>query len=131
MAAEPTNGMGEPRARQDGAERPLGDPRRRLGARGERLARDHLEARGFEIVEANFRTRHGELDLVGRNERFLVFCEVKTRISKRGPGPLGPLSAIGPRKRRRLRLMAREGLPAAAPPSPPPPQDPPSGARRE
>jgi putative endonuclease len=112
MATEPTNGTGEPRARQDGVERPLGDPRRRLGALGERLAHEHLEARGFEILEANFRTRHGELDLVGRSERFLVFCEVKTRISKRGPGPLGPLSAIGPRKRRRLRLMAREWLAA-------------------
>src|ERR671911_296288 len=123
MATEPTNGTGEPRARQDGTERPLGDPRRRLGALGERLAREHLEARGFEIMEANFRTRHGELDLVGRNERFLVFCEVKTRISKRGPGPLGPLSAIGPRKRRRLRLMAREWLPARGIQGPPPPEN--------
>src|SRR5918995_335505 len=123
MATEPTNGTGEPRARQDGTERPLGDPRRRLGALGERLAREHLEARGFEIMEANFRTRHGELDLVGRNERFLVFCEVKTRISKRGPGPLGPLSAIGPRKRRRLRLMAREWLAAPGPSGAPAPEN--------
>ena len=51
-----------------------GDPRRRLGARGEELAARHLEARGFEIVERNFRTRYGELDVIARDERFLVVC---------------------------------------------------------
>ena len=76
----------------------MGDPRRRLGALGERLAREHLEARGFEVVEANFRTRQGELDLVARNGRFLVFCEVKTRIRRGRPGPLGPFAAIGARR---------------------------------
>ena len=41
----------------------LADPRRALGATGERLARSHLEARGLAILDTNFRTRHGELDL--------------------------------------------------------------------
>jgi len=93
-----------------------GDPRSRLGAKGERLARRHLEARGFEILDANFRTRHGELDLVAADERHLVFCEVKTRIVDRQGGELGPFdefgpfAAIGARKRRQVRLMAREWL---------------------
>ena len=87
------------------------DPRRRLGALGERLAADHLQARGFTIVERNFRTRRGELDLVANDGRHLVFCEVKTRVlGEGGPGPFGPLVAIGPDKRRRLRAMAREWL---------------------
>jgi putative endonuclease len=103
---------GEPESGQRRAEVGSGDPRRSLGALGERLARDHLEARGFEIVDANFRTRLGELDVVARDERFLVFCEVKTRIRRGEPGPLGPFAAIGSRKRRRLRLMAREWLSA-------------------
>jgi putative endonuclease len=91
------------------------DPRRALGAQGERLARRHLEARGLTILDANFRTRHGELDIVAADERCLVFCEVKTRVR---PGAaqrdceLGPFAAIGPRKRRRLRLLAREWLAA-------------------
>ena len=46
-------------------------------------------ARGLEIIDRNFRTRYGELDLVARDERYLVFCEVKTRIVRRSPGPLG------------------------------------------
>ena len=89
------------------------DPRRRLGDRGEELAARHLEARGLQVVERNFRTRHGELDVVARDARFLVFCEVKTRISRgrrSGAGELGPFAAIGARKRLKVRLIAREWL---------------------
>ena len=92
------------------------DPRRRLGAKGERLAAQHLEARGCEVIARNFRTRFGELDLVARDERFLVFCEVKTRIvlgtgrSPRTANPLGPFASIGLRKQRQVRAMAREWL---------------------
>jgi putative endonuclease len=99
------------------------DPRRRLGAAGEELAARHLEARGLEILDRNYRTRHGELDLVARDERCLVFCEVKTRILRGPPGPLGPLAAIGARKQRRVRAMASEWLTGAherlGPSSPP------------
>lgn len=99
------------------------DPRRTLGAKGERLAAHHLEARGCEVIARNFRTRFGELDLIARDARFLVFCEVKTRTvrgplaSARIPGappgpanPLGPFASIGPRKQLQVRAMAREWL---------------------
>jgi putative endonuclease len=86
------------------------DSRRQLGAKGEELARRHLEARGFTVLDANFRTRHGELDLVAADRCHLVFCEVKTRVLSGPPGELGPFAAIGARKRRQVRLMAREWL---------------------
>ena len=93
------------------------DPRRKLGVQGERLAAKHLEARGCEVIARNFRTRFGELDLVARDERFLVFCEVKTRIVRATAGsvptsanPLGPFASIGSRKQRRVRAIAREWL---------------------
>lgn len=90
------------------------DPRRALGAAGERLARTHLEALGLTVLDTNFRTRHGELDIVAADRTCLVFCEVKTRIARcSGPdsrSELGPFAAIGPRKRRRLRLLSREWL---------------------
>jgi putative endonuclease len=89
------------------------DSRRRLGALGEELAARHLEARGLEVVERNYRTRYGELDIVARDPRFLVFCEVKTRIVRDGTPSgdvLGPFAAIGARKRRQVRAMAREWL---------------------
>ena len=84
------------------------DPRRRLGARGEELATRHLEARGLEVVERNFRTRYGELDVVSSTGACLVFCEVKARTAHGRNGPATALEAVGPAKRRRLRLMARE-----------------------
>jgi putative endonuclease len=101
-----------------------GDPRRRLGARGEELAARHLEARGLEVVERNFRTRHGELDVVARDARFLVFCEVKTRVvrSSDAAAALGPFAAIGARKQRQVRAMAREWLSGGSLDGPRPPE---------
>ena len=87
----------------------MSDPRRALGALGERLAADHLRRAGYRIVDRNFRTRFGELDIVAADERCLVFCEVKTRVRGRNGGP-SPFDSIGPDKRRRLRAMAAQWL---------------------
>ncbi|MBA2506174.1 MAG: YraN family protein [Thermoleophilaceae bacterium] len=86
------------------------DTRRELGALGEQLARRHFEQLGYELIEANFRTRFGELDIVARGEGCLVFCEVKTRVGSGLNGPANPLDAIGLAKRRRLRMMAGQWL---------------------
>src|SRR3954454_25022441 len=86
------------------------DPRRRHGELGETIAEQHLQHRGYRILARNFRTRFGELDLVAADERTLVFCEVKTRLSGSSRGPAAPLDAIGARKRERLRRMARQWL---------------------
>jgi putative endonuclease len=83
------------------------DHRQHLGALGERLAAEHLGRRGFVIVERNFRTRWGELDLIAFDGRTLAFCEVKTR---RTGGPGAPLDAIGARKRTQVRKMAGRWL---------------------
>jgi putative endonuclease len=89
---------------------PGSDHRRHLGALGEELARRHLEARGLTVLDSNFRTRYGELDLVAADDRCLVFCEVKTRLGPRRSAELGPLASVGPRKRRQVRRIAREWL---------------------
>jgi putative endonuclease len=84
------------------------DPRHRLGQLGEQLAVDHLTRRGFEIVERNYRTRWGELDIVGFDGTTLVFCEVKTRrLDARGQSPF---DAIRHRKRSQVRKMAGRWL---------------------
>jgi putative endonuclease len=90
------------------------DRRRRLGRLGERIARDHLAARGLAVIDSNFRTARGELDLVAASEQVLVFCEVKTRVTDGAPGPFGPLTGVDGRKRRRVRRMAREWLGACS-----------------
>ncbi len=51
------------------------------GNEGEKLATDYLKAKGFEIVERNYRYKHSEIDIIARRENWLVFVEVKTRSS--------------------------------------------------
>ncbi len=51
------------------------------GAWGEALAADYLRQKHYEIVAAGYRCRFGEIDLIVRNRKFLVFVEVKTRKS--------------------------------------------------
>ena len=60
---------------------------------GERIAAAHLAERGFQVLERNFRTRYGELDLVLAGEGCIVFCEVKTRVGAGRSGPAGALDA--------------------------------------
>lgn len=86
------------------------DTRRALGELGERMAAEHLAGCGYRILDRNYRTRGGELDLVAGSHSHLVFCEVKTRVAGSASGPEGPLDAIGPGKRRRVRRMAGEWL---------------------
>ena len=96
------------------------DHRRRLGELGESLAAGHLERRGYSVIDRNFRTRYGELDLVAADRRCLVFCEVKSRV---GPaGGIGPLAAVGPAKRGQVRRMARQWLAERGDRGPRPPQ---------
>jgi putative endonuclease len=84
------------------------DHRPELGRRGEQLAAEHLVRRGFEIVERNYRTRWGELDIVAFDGRTLAFCEVKTR--RMAAGGTSPLEAVRSLKRSRVRKMAGSWL---------------------
>jgi len=99
--------------RSSRAPRPSPDPRHVLGREGERHAREHLERLGFAILDANFRTRHGELDLVAFDGCTLVFVEVKTRRAGGG----SPWWNLHHAKRGQVRAMARAWL-AATPARP-------------
>ena len=76
-------------------------PPRDLGAgAGERLAAEHLVRRGYRILERNYRTRWGELDIVAFDGATLAFCEVKTRrLGGRHGQPRS--KPVHPRKRAR------------------------------
>ena len=69
-----------------------------------------MSRRGFEILERNYQTRWGELDIVAFDGRTLVFCEVKTR--RLAPGAGHPFDALRRIKRARVRKMARSWLAA-------------------
>ncbi len=84
------------------------DDRLQIGRLGEQLAADHLVRRGFEIVERNYRTRWGELDIVAFDGRTLAFCEVKTR--RLSPGCRHPFEALRTLKQVQVRKMAGRWL---------------------
>jgi putative endonuclease len=85
------------------------DPRRDLGNAGEHAAAAWYRARGFDIIDRNWRVREGEIDLVARRGATIVFCEVKTRSSDR----FGlPVEAVTKAKQRRLRTLAMRWLAA-------------------
>jgi putative endonuclease len=84
------------------------DPRHHLGRLGERMAAEHLERRGYEVVTRNHRTRFGELDIVACDASTLVFCEVKTRRAGGGAG--SALDAVAPQKQSQVRRMAAAWL---------------------
>lgn len=54
--------------------------RQKLGKKGEEIASRYLSSKGFRIIEKNFRKKYSEVDIVGIDDKTLVFVEVKTRI---------------------------------------------------
>lgn len=79
--------------------------RQGLGARGERLARAHLEGLGYRVLEANHRTAGGEIDLVALEGGALVIVEVRTR---RGQEYGTPEESVVGVKAQRLAALAEE-----------------------
>jgi putative endonuclease len=86
--------------------------RRRMGQVAEDLAAERLAAAGWQIAERNARTRYGELDIVARDGRALVFVEVKAGRLGAPYGPERPIEAIDHRKQRQVRRLAAAWLAA-------------------
>ena len=84
---------------------------RQLGSCGEAYAAEWLTLRGWRVIDRNWRSRYGELDLVALDtNREIVFIEVKTRRStEQGP----PQAAVDARKQSNLRRAAMQWLLAA------------------
>ncbi|MEV4895098.1 YraN family protein [Nonomuraea sp. NPDC055795] len=80
-----------------------------LGRQGEQLAVTYLQSEGMEIIERNWRCRHGEIDIIARDGPTLVVVEVKTR-STRSHGTA--LESVSPMKLSRLRMLAAKWLAA-------------------
>ena len=78
-----------------------------MGDLGEEIARRYLARKEYEIVESNYRTRRGELDIITRHADTLVIVEVKLR---RGTAYGDPLEAVTPSKQQAIRLITEEYL---------------------
>lgn len=72
---------------------------------GEETAKKYLESRNVRLIQRNFRTQFGEIDLIGFENEDLVFFEVKTRSSTR----FGfPEEAVDFRKIEKIEIVANE-----------------------
>jgi putative endonuclease len=85
----------------------MGTHNRTLGMRGEDAVAAWYESQGYQIVARNWRCRDGELDLIVRDGRTFVFCEVKARTSNAFGAPA---EAITRQKQARLRRLAARWL---------------------
>lgn len=77
--------------------------KRELGSKYEDNAARFLTEQGYVILEKNFRSKIGEIDLIGKSDGYLCFIEVKYRSSNE----YGlPSEAVDERKRRKIALTA-------------------------
>ncbi|MFC1981593.1 YraN family protein [Chloroflexota bacterium] len=77
--------------------------RRDVGILGEKLARDFLERRDYNILQTNYHCPEGEIDIIAGHGDFLVFIEVRTKRSLEFGSPE---ESITPAKMERLRAVA-------------------------
>lgn len=83
--------------------------KQKFGAWGERQAEAYLIQRGLMLLERNFRTRSGEIDLVMRHDNQIVFVEVKTRSNAEFGMPEESVTEL---KQQHLLLAAQEYMDA-------------------
>ena len=78
-----------------------------FGRAGELKAVDYLKGKGYKILETNFKTRIGEIDIIAQDDEYTVFVEVKTRVDDAYGAPS---EAVGKRKREKYEKVATEYL---------------------
>jgi len=76
-----------------------------LGRRGEAIAKAHLEASGYEILDENWTFGKAEVDIIAYKDQTLIFTEVKTRT---GIGFGQPEDFVDNRKQKLLAAAADE-----------------------
>ncbi len=79
--------------------------RTQLARWGENIAKKFLEENQITILQMNFRTKYGEIDIIGREQDDLIFFEVKTRSSNKYGFPE---EAVNQRKVEKIESVANE-----------------------
>ena len=74
-----------------------------IGKLGEQIAFAYLTSKGLHIIDRNFRTKYGEIDLIIKKDKKIIFVEVKTRI---GDQKGKPYEAVTRNKYGHLKLAA-------------------------
>lgn len=78
--------------------------KRAVGSAYEAMAARYLERLGYIILEKNYHSRHGEIDIIANHTGMLVFLEIKYRKNGRHGEPW---EAVNYRKQQRLRMTAK------------------------
>jgi putative endonuclease len=86
-----------------------------LGAKGENLAARFLRSQGYKIITRNYRSATGEIDIIARDGKTLVFTEVKTRTAD---DPM-PEAQVNQFKQHQITKSARQYLSRYGHPQPP------------
>lgn len=85
--------------------------RAQLARIGEHAAARYLQSRGYAILERNYRSQLGEVDIIARHGPDLVFVEVKSRTPQ---DAFAPADSVTPAKRAKLARLARYYVAARA-----------------
>lgn len=78
--------------------------KQQIGKNGEEIAREYLTKQGLTVIQNNYHTRYGEIDLIAKDQDEIVFIEVKTRRSQSHGQPQ---EAVNYSKQKNLILTAR------------------------
>lgn len=77
---------------------------RRFGSIGEKTAQYYLQGKGYIILQTNFYTKMGEIDIIAEKDTYIIFVEVKTRTSlKFGT----PAMAVDYNKKKHIKKSAK------------------------
>lgn len=81
--------------------------KRRFGIIGEKIVQGYLINKGYEIIETNYYTKKGEIDIICKKENCIIFVEVKTRTNlKFGT----PAMAVNSTKKKHIKSVAKTFL---------------------
>lgn len=80
---------------------------RRFGIIGEKIAQGFLLNKGYDILETNFYTKRGEIDIIAKKDKCIVFIEVKTRTSLKYGTPAMAVNSI---KKKHIKSVAKTFL---------------------
>ena len=85
--------------------------RQKFGEKGESIAARYLKKAGYKILEKNYRSQLGEIDIIAKDGETIVFVEVKSRRSVQFGSPKW---AVTPQKQRKISMVALQYLKAKA-----------------
>lgn len=78
--------------------------KRKFGIIGEKIAQGYLRNKGYEILQTNFYTKRGEIDIICKNDNYIIFVEVKTRTNLKYGTPAMAVNSI---KKKHIKFAAK------------------------